>query len=53
MAAIRPTKTPRWSRGCNMMMAKNSLGKHMLTRLKVFKGAEHIHAAQKPEVWAD
>ncbi len=35
------------------MMAKNSLGKHMLTRLKVFKGAEHVHAAQKPELWAD
>ena len=31
------------------MLPKNSLGRKMLTKLKVFKGAEHNHAAQKPE----
>ena len=31
------------------MLPKNSLGRQMLKKLKVFKGAEHNHAAQKPE----
>ncbi len=31
------------------MLPKNSLGKAMLKKLKVFKGPEHNHAAQKPE----
>ena len=34
------------------MMPKNSLGRQMLTKLRVFKGAEHEHAAQKPEAYA-
>ena len=33
------------------MLQKNKLGSAQLTRLKVFRGSEHIHAAQKPEVW--
>ena len=33
------------------MLQKNKLGSVQLTRLKVFRGSEHIHAAQKPEVW--
>ena len=33
------------------MLQKNTLGSKQLTRLKVFRGAEHTHAAQKPEVW--
>jgi ribosomal protein L13 len=33
------------------MLAKNSLGRWQLDRLKVFKGSEHNHAAQKPENW--
>ena len=33
------------------MLPKNSLGRAALTRLKLFKGAEHNHAAQKPEPW--
>ena len=33
------------------MLQKNKLASAQLTRLKIFKGAEHIHAAQKPEVW--
>ena len=31
------------------MLPKNSLGRAMLKKLKVYKGAEHNHAAQKPE----
>ena len=33
------------------MLPKNTLGKNAMTRLHLFKGAEHIHAAQKPELW--
>ena len=32
------------------MLPKNSLGRTMMKKLKVYKGAEHNHAAQKPEV---
>jgi len=31
------------------MLPKNSLGRDMLTKLRVYKGAEHQQAAQKPE----
>ena len=31
------------------MLPKNRLGRKMLTKLKVYKGAEHNHQAQKPE----
>ena len=33
------------------MLPKNTLGREMLTKLKVFKGQEHNHEAQKPEKW--
>ncbi|MBR3972412.1 MAG: 50S ribosomal protein L13 [Oscillospiraceae bacterium] len=33
------------------MLPKNTLGKNAMTRLHLYKGAEHNHAAQKPEVW--
>ena len=33
------------------MLPKNRLGRTMIKKLKVFAGAEHIHQAQKPEVW--
>lgn len=33
------------------MLPKNSIGRQSATRLKIFKGAEHNHAAQKPEAW--
>ena len=33
------------------MLPKNSLGRSALTRLKLYKGAEHKNAAQKPEAW--
>ena len=31
------------------MLPKNSLGRQQLSKLKVYRGAEHPHAAQKPE----
>lgn len=33
------------------MMPRNIVTKDSLTRLHVFRGAEHNHAAQKPEAW--
>ena len=33
------------------MMAKNTRDRGALKRLRVFKGPEHIHAAQKPVAW--
>ena len=30
------------------MLPKNSLGRDMITKLKVFKGSEHNHQAQQP-----
>ena len=33
------------------MLPKNTLGRNALTRLHLYKGAEHAHAAQKPEAW--
>ena len=32
------------------MLPKNPLGRQMVTKLKVYAGAEHPHDAQKPEV---
>lgn len=31
------------------MLPKNSLGRQMIKKLRVYKNAEHNHAAQKPE----
>lgn len=33
------------------MLQKNTIAQWQLKRLRVFAGAEHTHAAQKPEVW--
>ena len=33
------------------MIPDNTLGRQALTRLRVVKGAEHPHTAQKPETW--
>ena len=33
------------------MLSKNTLGRNCMGRLHLYKGAEHIHAAQKPEAW--
>ena len=35
------------------MLPKNSIGRKAATRLKVYAGSEHNHAAQQPIVWAD
>ncbi|MDO5734613.1 MAG: 50S ribosomal protein L13 [Eubacteriales bacterium] len=32
------------------MLPKNSLGRQMYRKLKVYAGSEHPHAAQKPEI---
>ncbi len=34
------------------MLPRNTITRDSLTRLKIYRGAEHKHAAQKPEVWA-
>ena len=31
------------------MLPKNSLGRQMIKKLRIYKGSEHNHAAQKPE----
>ena len=33
------------------MLPKNSIGRASMTRLKLYKGAEHNNEAQKPEAW--
>ena len=33
------------------MLPKNAIGHSAMTRLHLYKGAEHPHAAQKPEAW--
>ena len=33
------------------MLPKISLGRQMIKKLKVYAGAEHNNAAQKPEIW--
>jgi large subunit ribosomal protein L13 len=32
------------------MLPKNSMGRHLFTKMKVYAGTEHPHTAQKPEV---
>ena len=33
------------------MLPKNTLGRHCMERVHIYKGAEHPHAAQKPDAW--
>ena len=33
------------------MLQKNAMAKNQLRRLRIFRGEEHIHQAQKPEVY--
>ena len=35
------------------MLQKNAMAKRQLTRLRIFRGSEHIHEAQKPEVYVE
>ena len=39
------------TRAVGGMMAKNTLDRGAMKRLRVFKGAEHNHQAQKPVAW--
>ena len=34
------------------MLQKNTIAQWQLKRLKIYRGGEHEHAAQKPELWA-
>jgi large subunit ribosomal protein L13 len=48
LLAVRPEELIRIAvRG---MLPKNALGRKMLKKLKVYRGGEHPHQAQKPEV---
>ncbi len=40
------------NRAVHGMIPKNRLGRAMITKLKVYRGAVHPHAAQKPEALA-
>ena len=33
------------------MLPKNTLSRDALTRLHIYQGSEHLHAAQKPQAW--
>ena len=47
MLARRPEKM--FELAVKGMLPKNALGRQMFKKLKVYSGAEHEHAAQKPE----
>ena len=34
------------------MMPRNVISRDSMSRLKIYRGGEHEHAAQKPELWA-
>ena len=46
LMAAKPTELIR--RAVKGMLPKNSLGRQMLTKLKVYAGPDHPHEAQKP-----
>ncbi|KXG74749.1 50S ribosomal protein L13 [Thermotalea metallivorans] len=48
LMAKKPTKAVELA--VKGMLPKNSLGRKMFKKLKVYAGAEHNHQAQKPEV---
>jgi len=50
----RFARKPEWifEDAVKRMLPKTKLGAQMLTKLKVYKGDKHPHAAQKPEVKA-
>ena len=33
------------------MLPKNTLGRQMLKKVRIYAGSEHDNAAQKPEIW--
>jgi large subunit ribosomal protein L13 len=48
----RAARKPEWiiEDAVKRMLPKTKLGTHMFSKLKVYKGDQHPHAAQKPEV---
>ncbi len=46
MMATRPEKV--MFAAVKGMLPKNSLGRQMVKKLRVYRGADHMHAAQKP-----
>src|SRR5215831_16570131 len=50
----RAARKPEWiiEDAVKRMLPKTKLGTHMFSKLKVYKGDKHPHAAQKPEVKA-
>ena len=48
MLAKDPAKVV--SEAVRRMLPKTKLGRHMLTKLKVYRGSEHPHIAQRPQV---
>lgn len=48
LLATRPEKAVELA--VKGMLPKNSLGRQMFRKLKVYKGTEHNHQAQKPEI---
>ncbi len=49
LMATNPTKAMELA--VKGMIPDNTIGRAALTRLRLFKGSEHIHEAQKPEAW--
>lgn len=49
MLATRPDRM--FELAVKGMLPKNRLGRQIFTKLKVYAGSEHPHAAQKPEAW--
>ncbi len=47
LLATRPDRVIEYA--VSGMLPKNSMGKKLITKLKVYAGPEHPHAAQKPE----
>ena len=48
---LRGKRKPEFTPNADCMMPKNSLSRDSLTRLHIYRGGEHNHAAQKPEIW--
>lgn len=49
LMATRPTKAMELA--VKGMVPSNTIGRAAMLRLRLFEGAEHVHEAQKPEVW--
>jgi len=45
--AKHPERVIWWA--VRRMLPKNALGRHMLSRLKIYAGTEHPHQAQQPQ----